>query len=208
MEIKFWCALTASLSVILPNFAESGRTDLNQHGRRLTIANEIQCDFSRHTCGIRNQQNIIGSRFNHVPDLHNCGLPLAGKRGYLILNATESSGYGARLITPYFKISHQNHFGCFQMEYLFSGPGIRSLFLIQQDKRNHCIFQMHNNYNAVPQSVANWRNVSVTVDLSCGPPRFFIEAHLARNSGHKCGFLAINQINFNYGQCERVDGKS
>lgn len=111
----------------------------------------------------------------------------------MFLDVSNAKSSGARLITQYFP-ANGCQFACLTIEYLLCGNAPKSLYIIQQDKKNYCVLQVRNT------RAQGWANSSVTIDLSNGSPRFFIEAHFDCLPP-KYGSIAISNMAFTYGKC-------
>lgn len=157
---------------------------------KINALQEWNCNFGTNDCGIHNQYNM-GSYFIPMPESAD---PVLGRKGLLYLDLSRAHSAGARLITPYFA-TNGCRYGCLTIEYILCGRSIENLYLIQQDVRNYCIWQKRNDHSY------RWTNTSVTIELSEGSPRFFIEFRFNPHL-NKFGFIGISDMKFKYGECD------
>jgi len=120
--------------------------------------------------------------------------------GLIYVEIEDDRSPGARIITQYFP-TESNTKACFTIEYLMSGNGPKSLYLIQQEKINYCVWQGRMN-RAMD---GRWIKEQVPIDLNRGSPRFFIEAQFT-NDKQRQGIIAIAQLGFKCGPCSGNGG--
>src|SRR5205807_839183 len=114
----------------------------------------------------------------------------------MYLDVSTSQSIGGRLMTQYFPSFNGCQKGCLTIDYIMCGSGPKSLYLIQQDKDNYCVWQSKND----EFENSGWKSSSITINLSRGPPRFFIEAHV---NPYQYGAIAISNMSFRYGECSQ-----
>jgi hypothetical protein len=108
----------------------------------------------------------------------------------LILDISKAETQGARLVTPYFH-TYNKIDACLTLEWYQNGDGVQSLSVTQQDKADKKIWTSSS-------KSYDWQKSRISIDLSSGEPRFFIEANFEPK--HK-GIVAIFNLLFTYNKC-------
>ncbi|XP_054169282.1 uncharacterized protein LOC128966456 [Oppia nitens] len=150
------------------------------------------CRFDRDFCNMKNDHNLAAFR-RHSDETN----PIFGESSMVYINVS-IAGYfpAARLETDYFS-SYSETSACFSITYLMYGTGAKKIHIIQQDVENKCIWVDN---NQVVDTNGKWKEAKMTIDLSDGNPRFFIEGHIDVRPPNY-GTIAISRLTFSYGNC-------
>ena len=93
--------------------------------------------------------------------------------------------------------------GCLTIDYVIRGKGVKDMIVWQQEKENRCLWRQGSDHSSgVETPPQEWRKLSLSIDLTYGSPRFFIETHFDNRPPNE-GLVAISEIQFLYTQCRR-----
>jgi hypothetical protein len=187
------CSLITSNAKIIPGRIPILMASGQEYDYRRLQDNRWTCSFESSFCNFNNQYNMAYFRRHFDPSR-----PLFGERSALYLNVSTAGNYqAARLESDYFATDAKLD-ACLSIKYLMYGTGPLKMYVIQQDIANKCIWV---DANEQIDTIGQWKQIKLTVDLRDGEPRFYIEAHFNPRPPHY-GTIAISQISFSYGACD------
>lgn len=151
--------------------------------RPYSFERAFKCDFEKHTCGMRNQENM-GKHFQPFNGI------IADRNGsYMAVNAQRVPAGVSRLITPYLP-GYPNSMVCLRLTYLVHGPGAERIQVVAQDVGNRPLFSLER----LPDFA--WRTFAINMTIH-QDVRFFIEAY----TNAKPGIIAFDDFTYSLFPC-------
>lgn len=149
------------------------------------------CEYPRENCGMQSQEGL-GAEFESAYTFFGNQYEKVA-----LVESKKATSSAARLITPYVK-SHNREEICFVMEYLMQGPGIESMTIIQQDRR-----ETRPVYTVDGAEKRNmWRIVKMDLVLREGINRYFVEVRIKRQVS---GMFMVRQLHYESGRCQHEE---